>query len=229
MLLDRRRVKFWQKIVFGFMAFLMAAFLVVGYSGVLNGCTGSAARSRDATETARRGDRQVPGRRSRPTPRTPTAWRSLGRDLRRCGANQQAAGLRTRRQADLARRGASLREGRQAARQAEGRPRAKAAAPRRARAAGRASTCSLQDYQAATGSTARSPTLRPKDASTFFDMATVAINAGDTNTALLAFTRFLELDPHSPDAPQVKDWIEQNSPSPRQRPRHRRPSKGAGQ
>ena len=39
MLLDRRKVKFWQKIVFGFMAFLMAAFLVVGYSGVLNGCT----------------------------------------------------------------------------------------------------------------------------------------------------------------------------------------------
>jgi len=38
-LLDRRKVKFWQKIVFGFMAFLMAAFLVVGYSGVLNGCT----------------------------------------------------------------------------------------------------------------------------------------------------------------------------------------------
>ena len=39
MLLDRRKVKFWQKIIFGFMAFLMAAFLVVGYSGVLNGCS----------------------------------------------------------------------------------------------------------------------------------------------------------------------------------------------
>jgi predicted TPR repeat methyltransferase len=54
--------------------------------------------------------------------------------------------------------------------------------------------------------------LKPKDAQSFFDMATIAINAGDTDTALLAFSRFLELDPDSPDAPQVKAWIEENSP-----------------
>ena len=55
MLLDRRKVKFWQKIVFGFMAFLMAAFLVVGYSGVLNGCTwfDSAGSPRSRTSTSR--------------------------------------------------------------------------------------------------------------------------------------------------------------------------------
>ena len=70
----------------------------------------------------------------------------------------------------------------------------------------------LQDYQAATGVYGKITELRPKDAQAFFDMATVAINAGDTNTALLAFTKYLELDPQSPDAPQVKAWIEQNSP-----------------
>jgi predicted TPR repeat methyltransferase len=64
--------------------------------------------------------------------------------------------------------------------------------------------------------------LRPKDAQSYFDMASVAINGGDTATALLAFTKFLELDPNSPDAPAVKDWIEQNAPSPA-------PTKGSGQ
>ena len=51
MLLDRRKVKFWQKIVFGFMAFLMAAFLVVGYSGVLNGCTWFQSSQESAVKT----------------------------------------------------------------------------------------------------------------------------------------------------------------------------------
>jgi len=39
----------------------------------------------------------------------------------------------------------------------------------------------------------------------------VAISAGDTNTALLAFTTFLKLDPNSPDAPSVREWIVANS------------------
>ena len=39
-------------------------------------------------------------------------------------------------------------------------------------------------------------------------------NAGDTNTALLAFSKFLELAPDSPDAPDVKQWIEDNTPKP---------------
>ena len=42
-------------------------------------------------------------------------------------------------------------------------------------------------------------------------MATMAIQAGDTTTAMLAFTRFLKLDPTSPDAQSVKDWIAANS------------------
>ncbi len=38
MLLDRKKVKFWQRIVFGAMAVLMAGFLVFGYSGALSSC-----------------------------------------------------------------------------------------------------------------------------------------------------------------------------------------------
>ena len=41
MLLNRKRVKFWQKIVFGFMAALMASFLIFGYSGIASGCSHS--------------------------------------------------------------------------------------------------------------------------------------------------------------------------------------------
>ena len=43
MLLNRQRVKFWQKIVFGFMAVLMAGFLIFGYSGVASSCSRSSA------------------------------------------------------------------------------------------------------------------------------------------------------------------------------------------
>jgi len=38
MLLNRQRVKFWQRIIFGAMAALMAGFLIFGYSGVASGC-----------------------------------------------------------------------------------------------------------------------------------------------------------------------------------------------
>jgi cytochrome c-type biogenesis protein CcmH/NrfG len=45
-------------------------------------------------------------------------------------------------------------------------------------------------------------------------MATVAMNAGDTNTALLAWTKYLKLDPNAPDAQAIKDWIAANSGAP---------------
>ncbi len=41
MLLNRQRVKFWQRIIFGFMAVLMAGFLIFGYSGVMQSCNGT--------------------------------------------------------------------------------------------------------------------------------------------------------------------------------------------
>jgi tetratricopeptide (TPR) repeat protein len=70
----------------------------------------------------------------------------------------------------------------------------------------------LTDYKAATTAYGEITELTPKEPQSYFDMATVAINAGDTNTALLAFSKFLELDPTSPDAAQVKAWIKENTP-----------------
>jgi hypothetical protein len=43
-------------------------------------------------------------------------------------------------------------------------------------------------------------------------MGRVAISAGDTNTALLAFTRYLELAPDSEEAATVQQWLKQNTP-----------------
>jgi tetratricopeptide (TPR) repeat protein len=72
----------------------------------------------------------------------------------------------------------------------------------------------LKDYRVATSVYGQITALKPTDAQSFFDMATVAISAGDTNAALHAFTRFLELDPTSPDAASVRDWIAANSGTP---------------
>ena len=41
MLLDRQRVKFWQKWVFGFMAIIMAGFLVMIPLSKNSGCGGA--------------------------------------------------------------------------------------------------------------------------------------------------------------------------------------------
>ena len=42
-------------------------------------------------------------------------------------------------------------------------------------------------------------------------MGRTAISAGDTNTALLAFGRYLELEPDSEEATQIKEWMAANT------------------
>jgi tetratricopeptide (TPR) repeat protein len=215
-LLDRRKVKFWQKIVFGAMAVLMAAFLIFGYSGVLNGCDFLNAQE-SAGETL---DEQLATHLAavEVDPKDVDAWTSLAETyvLR---ANQQAQGSDAQtadwREAAVAYK----RAGKLLAKQ-----KGAAAKEQRLEVLDRLVDVHLflQDYQAATSVYGEITALRPKDAQAYFEMASVAINAGDTNTALLAFTKFLELDPESPDAPAVKDWIEQNAPSPE-------PTKGSGQ
>ena len=207
MLLDRRKVKFWQKIVFGFMAFLMAAFLVVGYSGVLNGCTWfNSAQS--AVEDL---DQQIAKYQAavKADPQDAAAWNNLGQQLE-FRANQELQGSAAQ-QAFWVRAADAYAKADEILAEEKG----KAAKETRLEVLGRLVDIQLflQDYQAAAGVYGKITELKPKDAQAFFDMATVAINAGDTNTALLAFTRYLELDPQSPDAPQVKAWIEQNSPN----------------
>jgi len=206
-LLDRRKVKFWQKIVFGFMAFLMAAFLVVGYSGVLNGCTWFSS-SQSAIQDL---DQQIAKYQAavKADPQDAAAWNNLGQQLE-FRANQEQQGSAAQ-QAYWVRAADAYTKAEGILAEEKG----KAARETRLEVLTRLVDIQLflQDYQAATSVYGKITELKPKDAQAFFDMASVAINAGDTDTALLAFSRFLELDPQSPDAPQVKAWIEQNSPN----------------
>ena len=206
MLLDRRKVKFWQKIVFGFMAFLMAAFLIVGYSGVLNGCTffNSAKSAQDQLQQT------ITQNKSAVTanPKDATAWTTLGDNLVLM-ANQQTQGSGAQKsywnQAIVAYKKADAILAKQ-----------KRSVVKQQRLDVLQKLIStylyLNDYSGAVTAYGAVTELNPKDAQSYFDMASVAINAGDTNTALLAFTKYLELDPKSPDAAQVKAWIKQNTP-----------------
>ena len=152
MLLDRRKVKFWQKIVFGFMALLMAAFLIVGYSGVLNGCTGSDAPSR----TDQQLEQDITRYRTavQADPKDVAAWISLAEAyLSEVSRGSRASSSRPHRRRSRDRRG--LSQGGQAARQAEGRRGQGAASGRAHSLAGVYSQ--LGDSQAASGCTATSP------------------------------------------------------------------------
>jgi Flp pilus assembly protein TadD len=54
--------------------------------------------------------------------------------------------------------------------------------------------------------------LRPKDANTWFQLGQAAQTAGDTTVAVKAYTRYLKLDPSSPNAAQIRQIIKQLSP-----------------
>lgn len=201
MLLDRRRVKVWQKWVFGFMAVVMVGFLVmIPLSGNL-ACGGTSAEDEIAEDiaayelTLEADSKDV------------VALRGLA-DTYVVRANQQAPGS----DAQLAdwHLAANLYE-KAAAVLAE----QKGAEARQEEAEMLEQLVDvhlfLGEHAEAAGVYARITSLRPDDAQAYFDWATIAINAGDTKTAALAFKKYLELDPDSPEAAEVKEWIEQNA------------------
>ena len=205
MLLDRKRVKFWQKWVFLFMAIIMAAFLVMIPITRASGCsstTSSVTKQLDADIT--RYEAQV-----KTDATNVTAWIALG-DAYQSRANAQTLNSAAQKN-DFA-----------AAVVAYGK--ATALLEKQKGAAAKAKLLdtyqkmvsvdlALKDYQAAVSTYGQVTVLTPKDATAFFDWASVATQAGDTNTALLAFTRYLQLAPNAPDAAQVRAWIKANTPS----------------
>ena len=207
MLLDRRRVKFWQKIVFGGMAFLMAAFLVVGYSGVLNGCTWFNSAQQDVTKQL---DQQVTKYKTATTtdPTDVAAWTSLAEAyLSRSSTQAQGSAALT---SDLTSAAAAyVKADKLLAKQ-------KGAAIKKQRLDVLTSLAGVYsqigDSQAAAKVYGDITGLTPKSSEAFFNLGAAASTAGDVTTAMLAFTRFLELDPTSPDAAAVKDWIAKNTP-----------------
>jgi len=201
-LLDRQRVKFWQKWVFGFMAIIMGGFLVMIPLSNNLGCGGTTSATKQLDTEITKYQAAV-----KADPKNVESWRSLAENyvLR---ANTQTP-TSAAEQADL-RSAAQYYE-----RAAKLLSKQKGAAAKQLRLDTLQQLVSvylpLKDYQLATSVYGQITALKPKDAQSFAEMATVAINAGDTNTALLAFTKYLKLDPNAPDAQTVRDWIAANS------------------
>ena len=204
MLLDRQRVKFWQKWVFAIMAIIMGGFLVMIPLSNNVGCGGGG-----TTSAIEQIDKEIAKYQAavKADPKNVKAWRSLAENyalranLQTQGSAAQEADWRTA--AQNYERAVKLL-GKQ-----------KGAAAKQLRIDTLQQLVSvylfLQDPQQATSVYGQITALTPKDAQAFYEMATMAIQAGDTTTAMLAFTRFLKLDPTSPDAQSVKDWIAANS------------------
>ncbi len=219
MLLDRTRVKKWQKLVFGFMVVIMVGFLVMIPLGGQLGCGASSAEEQIAAEIAKYEATL------KASPDDVAALRGLG-DTYVSRANQRDPRSDAQR-ADwnlaveqyekavvvLAKeKGAAARE-----QQVEALKQVVDVRLMAAQVLGQdpaLQDAALREYQEASSVYARITALQPKDATSYFDWASIAINAGDKNTALLAFSKFLQLAPDSPDAPDVKKWIEDNTPEP---------------
>ena len=217
MLLDRTRVKKWQKLVFGFMVVIMVGFLVMIPLGGNLGCGGSSAEDQIAAEIA------MYEASLKASPEDAVALRGLGGTYV-SRANQQPLGSDAQRAdwrlaveqyekavAVLAQeKGANAREQQiEALKQVVG---VYLMAAQVLAQDAALQDAALKEYQEASSVYARITVVQPKDAASYFDWASIAINAGDINTALLAFSKFLELAPDSPDAPDVKQWIEDNTP-----------------
>ena len=63
-------------------------------------------------------------------------------------------------------------------------------------------------YRSAQEAYERIVVLRPEDAPIQLELADAALNAGDTQVALAAYKRFLELAPDDPQAPLVQQQVE---------------------
>jgi tetratricopeptide (TPR) repeat protein len=201
-LLDRQRVKFWQKWVFGLMAIIMGGFLVMIPLSNNLGCGGT-------TSATKQFDTQITKYQAavKADPKNVESWRSLAESyvLR---ANTQTP-TSAAEQADL-RSAAQYYE-----RAAKLLSKQKGAAVKQLRLDTLQQLVSvyfsLKDFQSATSVYGQITALKPKDAQSFYNMAAVAIQASDKNTALLAFAQYLRLAPNAPDAQSVKDWIAANS------------------
>jgi tetratricopeptide (TPR) repeat protein len=211
-LLDRRKVKFWQKIVFGFMAFLMAAFLVVGYSGVLNGCT-LFGEEESVIDTL---NQEIASAKAATTtsPADPAVWIRLAEAYEtRAGTRQEGSDLMA---GDFTSAATAYRQAEDLLADQKGAD----IKAQRLEILNQLATlyAELNDSAAYIGALQDITSLTPKEPQAFLNLGLAARNVGDTTTSLLALSRFLELDPTSPDAEDVKSIIDelapQSTPSP---------------
>ena len=214
MLLNRQRVKFWQKIIFGFMAVLMGGFLIFGYSGVASSC-GKSTSTANSTSLV---DKQIKVATATlaKTPKDPTALFNAAQAYAQRGAVATGSVPTAAQTDDLTKAIAYYTRYIALPDSALG----SAAAGLRIKALRKPGpdlhrTARLQERarrlqqaaQAAAG-----------DATPYLGIASTDVLSNDTAGAIAAFTKFLKLDPNSQYASQVKTELAQlkasASPSP---------------
>ena len=209
MLLDRARVKKWQKVIYAVMAVLMVAFLIYIPVGT-NGCGGSSGQPtmNDRIKTLQARLSASPGN---------TATMLALAEAYQLAAGQQERGTAGQ-DADWTKAAQYYRQYLDATQDAAGVPEAKRVETLQTLAVVYAN---LRDYAKAVRVYGELTDLQSDNAEFFLQMGSFAVQAGDKSTALLAFDRFLELDPDSPNASTIRDWVNKNggeaptpSPSP---------------
>jgi tetratricopeptide (TPR) repeat protein len=216
-LLDRQRVKFWQKWVFGIMALIMAAFLIMIPINRSSGCGGSSATNELDKEVAKYAAAV------KADPKSAVQWGKLGDIYLSRAVGYQTEGSNAQK-ADLQSATAAYE------RQVKLLRKEKGSAAKAARIAAYTSLVTvaqkLANGQAEESAYAQLVGLQPRNADNYFGLGTAASSAGDMSTAFLAYRKFIELDPQSSLVPDVKAWLKANQPKATPSPS---PTKGAGQ
>ncbi len=209
MLLDRHKVKFWQKIVFSVMALLMAGFLITIPISRASGCGGSSSGSvSDQLKQELKTYKAAVAK----DPANATAWSNLGdvylSSVR--GQLQQGATLTDQQKATINNAAAAYLKASKLLQKQKG----QAAKTSRVEVLQNLAAAydTLGDYGRETSVYNQLTGLQPKNADFFFALGNVAIKAGDTTGALLAFQRFVDLAPNDPLTPDVKAWTQKNAP-----------------
>jgi tetratricopeptide (TPR) repeat protein len=214
MLLNRKRVKFWQKIVFGFMAALMASFLIFGYSGIASGCSHGSSTSTGNSAL----DAQLTAALKQLTkdPQDAAALLSAAQAYSAAGAVSSGAVPTAAQTTDLTdaityyERYVKLPDAKLGS----------TASGLRVNALLAEATIygELIDYKSAVATYERALKIEPARSELYLTIAADEIAAGDKAAAVTAYERFLAVDPHSQYAAQVKSALAQlqasASPSP---------------
>jgi tetratricopeptide (TPR) repeat protein len=198
MLLNRQRVKFWQKIIFGFMAVLMGGFLIFGYSGVASSCgTKTSGTSGSGIDSQIKAALATLAK----TPNDPTALLSAAQAYKTRGSVQ--TGVPDQAQSnDLTQSIAYYARYIALPDSALG----GAAAGLRIDAYKNQAEIygELVDYKSALAVYNKLLKLQPSDPTPYLGIASTDVLSNDIAGAIAAFTKYVKLDPHSQYAAQVK-------------------------
>ena len=193
MLLDRRRVKFWQKIIFTLMAFLMVIF-ALGTSVYYIGCNGSNGRAVTPNDTVKTAAAKVRKHPQSPAARLALAqaWLQLA-NAQTQGSSAESSALDNA--ASAYQKYIKLQSG-------------SGLEAKRNRLDAAMALVSIynrtQDYSKLVAAYGLLTELQPDNADNYISYGLAATNAGRTDLAILAYQKYLELAPKGLYAKDVK-------------------------